>query len=73
LEGLMNILVVGDSDVMGEAFRRMGETRKFTCTTAKTGEVPISKAKKESLDLILLHVVLPGIDGVEVYKRIKKM
>jgi CheY-like chemotaxis protein len=39
--------------------------------TARTGEEAISKAEKMQIDLLVIDVKLPGIDGFETVRRIK--
>ncbi len=39
--------------------------------TALTGEDGISLARKEQLDIILLDIIMPGMDGFEVLKELK--
>jgi CheY-like chemotaxis protein len=43
----------------------------YSVSGAENGEAGIEKAKSEKPDLILLDVLLPGIDGVEVCRRLK--
>jgi DNA-binding response OmpR family regulator len=44
----------------------------YTVVTASKGKKGIRAALKENPDLILLDVTMPGIDGFEVLKRLKK-
>lgn len=43
----------------------------YKVRTASSGEIGIEIIKKEHIDLILLDINLPGIDGLEVCNRIK--
>jgi adenylate cyclase len=43
----------------------------YTVVTAATGEEALSKVLSEQPDLILLDIVLPGISGYEVCKRLR--
>ena len=44
---------------------------KYKIVTASGGNEALEKAAKESPDLILLDIMLPGIDGFEVCRRIR--
>ena len=39
---------------------------------ARTGEEALESVKKDKPDLMLLDILLPGIDGFEVLKRVKE-
>jgi two-component system cell cycle response regulator len=69
-----SVLVVDDDDetrllVIGAL--AMGQVR---CTEASSGEEAIDRvtAHPDGIDVIVLDVVLPGIDGVEVLRRLKR-
>lgn len=65
------ILVVDDL----EANRRLLEAKLsaeyYEVITATRGEEGVQRAKREKLDLILLDVMMPGIDGFETCRRLK--
>jgi len=44
----------------------------FKVIEAESGEMGIEKAGKESPDIVILDIMLPGIDGYEVCKFLKK-
>lgn len=44
----------------------------FKVIEAESGEVGIEEAGKESPDIVILDIMLPGIDGYEVCKFLKK-
>jgi two-component system alkaline phosphatase synthesis response regulator PhoP len=66
-----HILVVDDEEDILELvrFNLAREGYSVICTT--TGEETLKIAPKEHLDLILLDLMLPGIDGLEVAKALK--
>lgn len=44
----------------------------YEVTSAESGEEALQTAKREAFDLVLLDVMLPGMDGFEVCKEIRK-
>jgi diguanylate cyclase (GGDEF)-like protein len=44
----------------------------YTVLTAKSGEEALSRVAEEPPDLILLDILMPGIDGFEVLRTLKK-
>jgi DNA-binding NtrC family response regulator len=46
---------------------------KYRVVTAFNGKTGLELAKKERPDLMLLDIKMPGMDGIEVLRKIKKM
>lgn len=65
------ILIVDDELDLVVVVRYRLESEGFVVIAANDGETAIEKVKSESPDLILLDVMMPGIDGYEVCKRLK--
>lgn len=66
------ILVVDDEEDILNLLDFNLDKAGYATTLARNGVEAIEIAKRKALDLILLDVMLPGIDGVEVLKRLKK-
>lgn len=66
------ILAVDDEEHILELLVYNLESNGFTVLTADSGEEGLEVLKKESVDLVLLDIMLPGIDGMEMLKRIRK-
>jgi two-component system alkaline phosphatase synthesis response regulator PhoP len=66
------ILVVDDEEDILELVRYNLAKEGYHVTGALTGEDALTKARSETFDLIVLDLMLPGIDGLEVTKRLKK-
>lgn len=65
------ILVVEDELDILELVKYNLIKSKYSVLTAETGEGGISQATSGNPDLILLDLMLPGIDGLEVCKALK--
>jgi two-component system phosphate regulon response regulator PhoB len=66
-----NILIVDDEEDVLELVRFNLEKNGFKTETATSGEDALAKAKSKLPDLIILDLMLPGIDGLEVCKKLK--
>jgi two-component system alkaline phosphatase synthesis response regulator PhoP len=64
------ILVVDDESTIRLICRVNLESAGFEALEADDGETAFSLAKSEQPDLILLDIMLPGIDGLEVAERL---
>ncbi|MGB5747828.1 MAG: response regulator, partial [Desulfobacterales bacterium] len=65
------ILVVDDEEDILELVRYNLAKEGYHVTGAITGEGALKKAGVEAFDLIVLDLMLPGIDGLEVTKKLK--
>lgn len=64
------ILVVDDEDGVRRSLQQVLEYEGYLVHLAESGEAALRLIEKEDPDLVLLDIKLPGIDGVEVLKRI---
>ena len=65
------ILVVDDNETNRDILVTRLETHGYEMLQAADGEEALAAAKRHLPDLILLDVMMPKIDGVEVTRRIK--
>ena len=65
------ILIVDDHEDNVELLRARLESWGYTAETASNGAEALSKVEDAPPDLILLDVMMPVIDGIEVARRIK--
>jgi DNA-binding NtrC family response regulator len=66
------ILVVDDELGIREAFVFLLED-EYNVLTSENGEETLKLVREKDINLVILDIILPGIDGVEVLRRIKKM
>jgi diguanylate cyclase (GGDEF)-like protein len=65
------LLIVDDISDNRTILARRFERRGFDVVEANSGSAAIELITKESFDLVLLDVMMPGIDGIETLKRIR--
>jgi two-component system cell cycle response regulator len=65
------VLLVEDDEKDAKLIKDVLETETYDLIHVSTGEEAISVALSQKIDLILLDIFLPGIDGFEVCARIK--
>ncbi len=69
------VLLVDDEEGMRELGRELLEENGFRVITAVDGyeALNIMELKKEDIDLVILDLVMPGMDGGQTYLRMKKL
>ena len=66
------ILVVEDNERNLKLVRDVLEYAGYDVRVARTGEDGVSLAASEPPDLVLMDLQLPGIDGMEALRRLRK-
>ena len=64
------ILIIDDDRLLQNALRNI-LSEKYDTIIAGSGEAGLDIVKAKSIDLVLLDIRLPGIDGIETLRRIK--
>ncbi|HET8680958.1 MAG TPA: response regulator transcription factor [Micromonosporaceae bacterium] len=65
------ILVVDDDPTVSDVVRRYLEHAGLTVTLAVDGPAALASFDQERPDLVVLDLMLPGIDGLEVCRRLR--
>src|SRR4051812_9385609 len=65
------VLIVDDQPLTREVMTLVIQAQGYKTLLASNGEEALAIAESRDLDLILLDVVMPGIDGFEVARRLK--
>ncbi len=68
----MRILIVEDEESLAELVANRLKKEKYIVDISLDGEDGLYNALMDVYDLILLDVMLPGINGIEILKEIKK-
>ena len=68
----IKLLIVDDEeDFLNSIAERLG-MRDFDITTASEGNLAIKAAKKKEFDVAILDMKMPGMDGMELLRILKK-
>lgn len=67
------ILVVDDDAFVTDVFQRYLGLEGFEVIRARNGREALEKLKGERFVVIFLDIVMPGMDGVETLRAIKKV
>jgi two-component system response regulator MprA len=68
----MRILVVDDDPEIVSLVRRGLAYEGYTVDTAGDGTEALTKARDREPDLVILDIMMPGMDGIEVAKRLRQ-
>src|SRR5690348_2036369 len=68
---LLKVLVVDDEENIIEFIRLGLRYEGFQVESASDGEQGITAAQRINPDLVILDIMLPGIDGLEVCRRLR--
>lgn len=68
----MRILLVEDEIKVGNALSKGLQAEEYEVTLVQTGEEGFFHASSQVFDLIVLDVMLPGRDGIEVLQTLRK-
>ena len=66
------IMIIDDSKTMVAALGRMLRENHFTTLEAHNGEAGLEILRKSKPDLIFLDIVMPGMSGFDVLRRIRR-
>lgn len=67
-----NILLVDDEERFVEILAQRLQARGLSTDVATTGEKAVALTKAKDFDAVLLDLSMPGMDGIEVLREMKK-
>jgi two-component system, OmpR family, response regulator ResD len=70
-EGQRSVLIVDDEPTIVEVVARYLERAGYRTWTAATGEQALEAAARERPDLVVLDLMMPGMDGLRVMRRLR--
>jgi DNA-binding response OmpR family regulator len=73
IEAPPRILVVDDDATVSEVVARYLQRDGYTVETVADGRLALDRALAEPPDLVVLDLMLPGVDGLEVCRRLRAL
>ncbi|MCI8400857.1 MAG: response regulator transcription factor [Lachnospiraceae bacterium] len=70
---MSKILIIEDEESIAELEKDYLELSGFTVEIENNGEEGLTRALEEKFDLLILDLMLPGVDGFEICKRVRKV
>jgi len=67
-----NILIVDDEAAIRQSLKGVLEDEGYKVALAESGEACLEALKKRPIDVVLLDIWLPGMDGLETLEKIKE-
>ena len=71
MESIQKILLVEDEASIRDLYFRQLTKAGFLVTAVGTGEAGVAEIKKGQFDILLLDIMLPGINGLQVLRDFK--
>src|SRR5690625_1688541 len=69
----MRVLIIEDEKKVSGFIKKGLEEQMFTVDVALDGEAGIRRLHQKEYDIVILDVVLPGMNGFEVCKQIRRI
>ena len=69
---MSKLLIVDDEIEICEFLMEFFTDRHFNVITALSGEEALEKVESEHPQILLLDIKMPGMDGIEVLRRVKE-
>lgn len=66
------ILVVDDDPQIFKIIFRLLDSKKYQVTSASNGNEALKRMEEEKPDLVILDLMMPGMSGLDVSKKIKE-
>jgi len=70
--GSVSLLVVDDNELNRDMLARRLGGRGFKVEVAEDGASALTKIEQQHFDLVLLDVMMPGLSGIDVLKRVRE-
>ncbi|MEO0090039.1 MAG: response regulator [candidate division WOR-3 bacterium] len=68
----MKILLVDDNFELGFTLKELLELKGFQVEYVEDGFAALDKFKENDFDLVIMDIVMPGMDGIEIFKKMRE-
>jgi len=68
----LSLLIVDDDEIMRDTLSDVLKKKGYDVSVASSGNEALSAIRKNIVDLVVLDMRLPDLDGIEVLKRVKE-
>ena len=68
---MVNVLIVDDDKHVRYLLREVLELTHYTVFEAKSGEAALEVFEREHIDLVIVDVMMPGMDGYELTRELR--
>ncbi len=69
---MIKILIIDDEHSIRETLEMFLREKGYEVATSEDGEKGLESVQRERPDIVILDIRLPGMDGLEVLRRIKE-
>jgi two-component system chemotaxis response regulator CheY len=70
---MKSILLIDDEEDVRDSVRKVLELAGFRVVTASNGKDGIAAAEAADFDLVISDIIMPGLNGVDVIKAIRRL
>lgn len=70
---IINILIVEDDEAINQMISEYLENHEYQCTSAYSGSEAILRIERDTFDVVLLDLMLPGKSGEDLLQEIRKL
>ncbi len=67
-----SILVVDDEAYIRQLLQRILEVEGYNVVTAASGQEAVDKVSSGNINLVLLDIIMPGMDGIQTLELIRE-
>ncbi|MCS0468279.1 two-component system response regulator BprR, partial [Burkholderia mallei] len=65
------VLLIEDDDRLAQLIREYLDSYEFSVTVVRRGDLAVRAVREHQPALVILDLMLPHLDGMEVYRRIR--